>query len=340
MLFAGGMPVKKAEWYTVGQLAKRTGVNPKTIRYYDRVGLLKPSGATAGGYRLYRAEDVQRLEFILTLRQVGYTLREIRKILDADIHPDMAIDLQLQALTEQIERLTALKEILQLAKLGQWKSDPFQRLEVIVRVMQMPPDSRKEWLADRIKHAVEQSLPNVHWGGEHEENLRHALDTVVPDECSPAQGAALAEAAEWIGAAGGCQKVQEHISHLIDRIQCNRLSDELGWVKRLHSVRQRLRRGALEGVAPDSERVQEIVHEYNQLFAEALGMSESEYLEWQQQLEAELSQIPFSRMPELVAAIRSADGTEPDELAKRLLRDARARQKRQSPMDREEVTDG
>jgi DNA-binding transcriptional MerR regulator len=100
--------VNEVEWYTVGQVAKQTGVNPKTIRYYDKVGLLKPSGATAGGYRLYRAEDVERLEFILTLRQVGYPLREIRKILDANIDPENAIDLQLKAITEQIGRLTTL----------------------------------------------------------------------------------------------------------------------------------------------------------------------------------------------------------------------------------------
>mgnify|MGYP000285988986 CR=1 FL=1 len=66
---------------TIGQLAARTGTNPKTIRYYEAVGLLPPPRRTPAGYRLYGPEDVARLGFIRKARAVGLSLAEIREVL-------------------------------------------------------------------------------------------------------------------------------------------------------------------------------------------------------------------------------------------------------------------
>jgi DNA-binding transcriptional MerR regulator len=315
--------MRREEWYTIGQMARRTGVSAKTIRYYDKVGLLKPSGATPGGYRLYRAEDVERLELILTLRHVGYSLREIRKILQAELDSESSIRVQLQVLSDEIERLTALKELLESASSGRWANNPFERLRAMVRVMKMQPETRKEWLRERIKHAVTHGLSHVKWDREHEQTLREALDTVVPQECTPSQAAALAEAGERLLSPELEKEVRDHISRLIERIKRNRPVDEAAWVRRVNELRQELRQAAAAGDPPDSPRVQGIVREYNQLVAHALGMSESEYLQWHHQLEAKLSQTHLARLFELATAMRPrVAAEESDTLAKTLLRDA------------------
>lgn len=63
------------------QLAKRTGCNLETIRYYEKVALLPEPSRSANGYRVYSPELVQRLTFILRARDLGFKLDEIRSLL-------------------------------------------------------------------------------------------------------------------------------------------------------------------------------------------------------------------------------------------------------------------
>lgn len=65
----------------VGELAGEFGINPRTIRYYERIGLLAASMRTAAGYRVYGPADRDRLRFILKAKTVGLSLNEIRAIL-------------------------------------------------------------------------------------------------------------------------------------------------------------------------------------------------------------------------------------------------------------------
>lgn len=65
----------------VGDLAKQTGVSVRTLHYYDEIGLLSPSQRTEAGYRLYGHADILRLQQIIVLRQVGFSLEEIRDCL-------------------------------------------------------------------------------------------------------------------------------------------------------------------------------------------------------------------------------------------------------------------
>lgn len=69
--------------YTVKELAQKTGLTPRTLRYYDAIGLLHPARATGNDYRLYGPQEIDRLEQILLYRAMGVPLEEIRHILDA-----------------------------------------------------------------------------------------------------------------------------------------------------------------------------------------------------------------------------------------------------------------
>ena len=66
----------------VNELAKEAGVAPHVVRYYTRIGLLKPERNNLNGYKLFSFEDVQRLEFIRQSQEFGFTLSEIAMVLD------------------------------------------------------------------------------------------------------------------------------------------------------------------------------------------------------------------------------------------------------------------
>lgn len=65
----------------IGELADRLGVNPKTIRYYESIGVLPEPARTESGYRVYGPGDVDRLGFVKTAQRLGLALDEVREIL-------------------------------------------------------------------------------------------------------------------------------------------------------------------------------------------------------------------------------------------------------------------
>jgi DNA-binding transcriptional MerR regulator len=67
--------------WKVGALARQTGLTVRTLHHYDEIGLLSPSHRTGAGHRLYTAEDLGRLLQILSLRQLGLSLEDIRESL-------------------------------------------------------------------------------------------------------------------------------------------------------------------------------------------------------------------------------------------------------------------
>jgi len=67
----------------VSELARRTRLTVRTLHHYDRIGLVRPSRRSAGGYRLYAARDLGRLEQVLFFRELGFALEDIRKIMNA-----------------------------------------------------------------------------------------------------------------------------------------------------------------------------------------------------------------------------------------------------------------
>jgi MerR family Zn(II)-responsive transcriptional regulator of zntA len=107
----------------IGELAADVQLNPKTIRYYEEIGLLPAPRRTAAGYRQYGAADRERLRFIAKAKAIGFTLREIREILarrDGGGEPCpyvgelldeklTAVESQLRLLTELRAELLALK---------------------------------------------------------------------------------------------------------------------------------------------------------------------------------------------------------------------------------------
>jgi MerR family transcriptional regulator, thiopeptide resistance regulator len=106
--------------WKVGDLAKKTGVSIRTLHYYDEIGLLSPSCRTEAGYRLYNEDDIMRLQQIMSLRQIGLSLEEIRECLgQCNFSFTRVIQIHKERLQEQIElshkllnRLNAITEMM------------------------------------------------------------------------------------------------------------------------------------------------------------------------------------------------------------------------------------
>ena len=65
-----------------GSLSKETGVNIETIRYYEKIGLMPDPDRTPGGHRIYDQSHLKRLSFVRRSRELGFTLHEIRELLE------------------------------------------------------------------------------------------------------------------------------------------------------------------------------------------------------------------------------------------------------------------
>ncbi len=97
--------------YTVKQLADLAGVSPRTLHYYDEIGLLKPSSVGQNGYRHYGEEAALRLQQILFYRELDFSLSEIQSILDSPgFDTELALQSHRRALQTRVERLNGLIE--------------------------------------------------------------------------------------------------------------------------------------------------------------------------------------------------------------------------------------
>jgi MerR family transcriptional regulator, copper efflux regulator len=76
------------EALTIGELAKRVGVNNQTIRYYERQGLIQSPLRSASGYRSFPTEAVNRVQFIRQAQELGFSLKEIKELLSLQNKPE------------------------------------------------------------------------------------------------------------------------------------------------------------------------------------------------------------------------------------------------------------
>jgi len=137
----------------VGDLAKRTGLTVRTLHHYDEIGLVSPSFRTGAGHRLYAAADVARLQRVVSLRQLGFSLDEIRTCLGSpEFDPLAVVRLHRSRLRDQIDlqkqlcdRLDALAGLLETA--GEVSADEFLKtIEVMTMIEKLyTPEQMKQF---------------------------------------------------------------------------------------------------------------------------------------------------------------------------------------------------
>ncbi|WP_256759486.1 MerR family transcriptional regulator [Cohnella sp. WQ 127256] len=114
----------KRHW-KVGDLAKLTGLTVRTLRFYDQIGLFSPSGQTESGHRLYSESDLSRLHQILSLKELGLSLEEIKStLIGGQISPLEIVNLQINQINDQIKlQQKRLEQLRYVSKLMQGKTD-------------------------------------------------------------------------------------------------------------------------------------------------------------------------------------------------------------------------
>ncbi len=99
--------------YTVGEMAKKLGVAPSTLRYYDKEGLLPFVERSDGGMRVFRDEDFEWLQVIGCLKKAGMKLCDIKTFIEMAMQGDETIDKRLELITEQKKEVEAQLATLQ-----------------------------------------------------------------------------------------------------------------------------------------------------------------------------------------------------------------------------------
>lgn len=105
----------------IGRLAQSCDVSVDTLRFYEKEGLLTPSSRTQAGYRLYQEQDKSRVGFIVAAKKVGFTLSEIRELLELEITRDQhsceqvknLVDEKIVVVEQRLTELEAVRESLQ-----------------------------------------------------------------------------------------------------------------------------------------------------------------------------------------------------------------------------------
>lgn len=101
--------------FFIGDIAKRFGLNPRTIRYYETIGILPKAKRTESGYRVYSDETIERLEFILKAKTLGLKLDEIKEILllheKGEVPCECTIRFIKNKISEIEDKITSLTEL-------------------------------------------------------------------------------------------------------------------------------------------------------------------------------------------------------------------------------------
>lgn len=148
--------------YQAGEFARLAGVTVRTLHHYDRLGLLKPSGRTQAGYRLYSTSDLVRLEQIVTLKFIGFPLKRIKEILNrkpCDLPSELR--LQREALGEKrrhldlaIRAIENAERAVQSQKSG--KDPDWEAFRRVIEVIEMT--TNMEWTK---KYYTEEQLTKL-----------------------------------------------------------------------------------------------------------------------------------------------------------------------------------
>jgi len=177
--------------FTIGELARATGLTVRTIRYWSDEGALPPVTRSPGGYRLYDAASVARLELIRTLRELGLGLDDVRKVLAGETTVAEVAAAHVTALDAQIRSLKVTRAVLStVARRG----STAEEMTLMNKLARLSAAERKGIIDDfmeEVFHGLDTADPEIR------ERLRYGAAS-LPDDPTPEQVDAWVELAELI----------------------------------------------------------------------------------------------------------------------------------------------
>ncbi|MFC3981898.1 helix-turn-helix domain-containing protein [Streptosporangium jomthongense] len=182
------------ELFTIGQLARRTGLPVRTIRFWSDSGLVPPTGRSAGGYRLYDARAVARLDLVRTLRELGFGLEAVEEVLCRATTVAQVAETHVAALEAEIRTLRLRRAVLStVAKRG----STIEEASLMHRLARLSARERQQIIDD----FVDRVLAVVDLGEGPALGIANGMrqvNTELPDEPSPEQVDAWMELAELV----------------------------------------------------------------------------------------------------------------------------------------------
>lgn len=172
---------------TIGQLAARTGLSVRTLRFYADAGVLPEAGRTDSGYRLFNEEAVARARLVRSLRELGVGLEDVRRVLAAEATLAQVADAHSRVVDAQIRMLRLQRAVLRAVA----RSTDGRELELMTDLTTLTADERRRILEDYLE-AV--------FGGQHSEvaeRMRKGAPD-LPEDPTPDQIAAWVEIAELL----------------------------------------------------------------------------------------------------------------------------------------------
>lgn len=129
--------------YTIGELARRTGLPVKTIRFYSDSGVVPPTDRTHAGYRLYDIRAVARLELVRTLRDLGAGLEDVQRVLHREMSLGALAATHLELLDEQLRGLQTRRAVLRAVV---QQDSTTEEMRLMHKVAQMSDDERNRMI--------------------------------------------------------------------------------------------------------------------------------------------------------------------------------------------------
>ena len=199
--------MKETKQYQPIEFAQLAGVTVRTLHHYDRIGLLKPGGYTSAGYRLYRKQDLVRLQQIVTLKFIGFSLNQIKNLLNSNSFDlTVALNQQKEIITEKRQHLDlAIKAIEKAQSLPATNDEPdWEAFKHIIEVinMQNNMDWTKKYYSEEAKQKIAERAatisPAVIEQGQRDwATLIREVETAVSEGVDPTSEQAAGLATRW-----------------------------------------------------------------------------------------------------------------------------------------------
>lgn len=177
--------------FTIGELARATGLTVRTIRYWSDEGVLHPVTRSPGGYRLYDAESVARLELIRTLRELGLGLADVRQVVSGEKDVASVAAAHVAALDAQIRSLKVTRAVLSTVARRGSTAEEMTLMNKLARLSAAERRRILEEFVDEMFHGLDTADPVIR------DRMREmAVD--LPDEPTSEQVDAWVELAELL----------------------------------------------------------------------------------------------------------------------------------------------